>query len=187
MNKPIEPFISSTSIGNTNLQKGMDFDVRPKSPEEKLFIILYVLNEDEEDELRNHCFSLCIGRTEAYNDIKNKLISGLDIDIHLSKIITETKQTETESGDRKYYLLPYEECISIYSFFISTSEYYSEDDFDIEEYNNTSVPDQNELEKNPNYINKEELDYLKMIESSMSIDNFLNSIGNTDENGNLNI
>lgn len=157
------------------LMRPMEFDVRTKSVEEKNYIILYVVdwdsNGDSQDEILTRIYSLCVGRTDAYNDIKNKLISGVPIDIHRSKVITETKQTETESGDRKYYLLPYEECISVYSFCTSVKDYYSFDPFDIEDYNDSEVPEtSNEFENNPNYLTAEQLDYRKMLEASMHRD-----------------
>lgn len=191
-NKLIEPMIFDEPDKvnpNQGLTKFMDFDVRTKSIEEKLYIILYRLN-DSDDEIYSKTFSICIGRTEAYNDIKDKLISGVSVDIHRSKIITETKQTESETGDRKYYLIPYEECISIYSFCTSVREYYSFDDFDIEDYNDTEVPEDNtdaDLAKNPRYMTKEQQDYMKMLEASMSRDKFIKSIINEKNDNNSNI
>ena len=132
INKPrelIEPMIFNDDKVDKNkgLIHPMEFDVRTKSIEEKIYIILYkIIDSNNEDEY-NNIYSICLGRTDAYNDIKNKLLSGEEIDIHKSKIITETKQTETESGDRKYYLVAYEDCISVYSFMISIQDYYSDD------------------------------------------------------------
>lgn len=190
-NKLIEPIIFNTETNSsqpyTVLQKAMDFDVRNKSFEEKLFIILYVIEGDNLEDYQKNSFSLCIGRTNTRNDIKNKLISGLDIDIHKSKIITETKQTESETGDRKYYLIPYDECISIYSFFISTSDFYSDDDFDIEEYNNTEIPAEEDLAKLPGYLTADQLEYRKMLEASFNRDRLLNTLKQEDGNPGVNI
>lgn len=163
------------------LQKVMDFDVRTKSIEEKFYIILYLINDDELDEVHKHCFKIAIGRTSAYNDIKEKLISGLNIDIHRSRIITETKQTETSTGDRKYFFLPYEESISIYSFCISVSEYYSYDEFNIEDYNDSDIPDDGGktlIEDNPGYLTEDQIQYRDMLESSMKHDKFFNDLKN---------
>lgn len=165
------------------LQKAMDFDVKTKSIEDKIYIILYKLTENEDD-IYNHIYSVCAGRTEAYTDIKNKLISGVDIDLHKSLIITETKQTETNTGDRKYYLIPLNECISVYAFCIQVAEFYSDDDFNIEEYNNTLIdneiddsPQQQESESIiPRQLSQEELDYKKMLEASIQRDKFLDSL-----------
>ena len=143
----------------------IEYDAKAKSPEEKIYIILYKLNHDDYDEAYTQIFNICIGRTEAYSDIKSKLESGMDIDVHVSKIITETKQTETASGDKKYYLLPYDDCISIYSFCKSVENYYSDDEFDIEEYNNTSVPEVDEiLSKSKMYLTAEQESYKRMLE-----------------------
>ena len=189
----IEPFIfnNDSSNGQVNssipLQKGMDFDVKTKSAEEKLYIILYAMDGDDLEEYQKHCYSLCIGRTNAFNDIKEKLISGLDIDIHRSKIITETKQTESNTGDRKYYLLPYEECISIYSFCISVKEYYSDDPFNIEDYNNTEIPEKEDIEKLPGYLTAEQLEYKKMLNASFQRDKFLDTLKRNDGKDGVNI
>ena len=189
MNKLIEAMIFdepeqavSVDSDHKNLQKAMDFDVKTKSIEEKIYIILYKLTENE-DETYNQVFSICVGRTDAYNDIKNKLISGLDIDLHRSIIITETKQTESRSGDRKYFLLPLNECISVYAFCIQVAEFYSDDNFNIEDYNNTLIDNDTnssqpiELESIvPRQLSQEELDYKKMLDASMKRDKFLDSL-----------
>lgn len=187
-NRPlIEPMIfdnpDNVAQNNKGLQKGMDFDVRTKSFEEKIYIILYRLEGDNLEEYQKNCFSLCIGRTNAYSDIKEKLISGLDIDIHRSKIITETKQTETATGDTKYYMLPYDECISVYAFCISVADYYSDDDFNIEEYNNSEIPEADDITKLPGYLSPEQLEYRKMLEASFNRDKFLNDLKNSNNSG----
>lgn len=168
--------------------KGMDFDVYTKSVEEKLYIILYKINDDTIPEDQCNIYSLCVGRTEAYNDIKNKILSGVDVDIHRSKIITETKQTDTNSGDRKYFLIPYEECISIYSFCISVRDYYSYDEFDIDDYNNSEVPDNtNELDSHQNYLTADQIQYRNMLNAAMNRNSFIDSIRNLNSNSTNNI
>lgn len=169
---------------SSGLQKAMDFDVKTKSNEEKLYILLYKLTENE-DEIYNSIYSICIGRTGAYSDIKSKLISGLDIDVHKSIIITETKQTESSTGDRKYFLLPLDECISIYAFCIQMAEYFSDDSFNIEEYNTTLIDsdsEQSQLYEDkkesiiPKKYTNEELEYKRMLEESMHRDKFLSAL-----------
>ena len=171
-NKFIDPMIFDNEPHQPTLQKGMDFDVRTKSVEEKIYIILYKLEDDDLEEYQKNVFSICIGRTNAFNDIKEKLISGLDIDIHRSKIITETKQTESVSGDRKYYL---------YSFCISMHEYYSDDDFNIEDYNNSEIPEKDDIEKLPGFLTPEQIEYNKMLNASFNSDKFVNKL--KQENG----
>lgn len=189
--KLIEPFFNNEPSTGTNnsheLIKPMDFDVRTKSVEEKLYIVLYRLDGDDLEEYQKQCFSICIGRTNTLNDIKEKLISGLDIDVHRSIIITETKQTETESGDRKYFLLPYDECISLYSFCVSLKEYYSDDSFDIEDYNNTEVPEKDDIEKLPGYLTAEQLEFKKMLTASFKRDKFLNEMRQESQGEDANI
>lgn len=160
------------------LIKPMEFDVKTKGVEEKLYIILYKIVTDEEFD---QIFEICIGRTEAYTDIKDKLQSGLDIDVHASKIITETKQTETATMDRKYYLIPYEDCISVYAFCKSVENYYDTDEFDIEEYNNTDVPEEDPiLSKSTYYMTPEMKEYQDMLKEALTEDRFTNAILNND-------
>lgn len=169
--KEEEPFTDPISgKSNDGLIHPFEYDAKIKGPEEKIYIILYKLNSDEDDEIYTQIFSICKGRTEAYYDIKEKLESGLEVDVHVSKIITETKQTETATADKKYYLLPYDECISIYSFCKSVQEYYS-DEFDIEEFNNTSVPEKDEiLSKSSTYLSAEQESYRNMLNLAIKRD-----------------
>lgn len=144
----------------------MIFDARTKSPEEKIFIILYLTEEDEVDDEHRHIYSVCYGRTEAYNNIKNKLISGLNIDIHRSIVITETKQTETSTGDKKYYMVPFDECLTVYSFCNQVSGFYSDDEFEIEDYDTTDIPEDKEAEfkeEHPMFLTAEEQSYENMM------------------------
>lgn len=181
-------FIDSPN-NNPGLIVPMDFDTRTKDAEEKVYIILYKIIDDSIEADMSNVYSLCLGRTEAYNDIKNKFQSGLSVDMHRSKIITETKQTESSSGDRKYYLIPYDECISIYSFCIACQDYYSYDDFSIEDYNDSEVPENyNELETHPNFLTAEQLEYRKMLDAAMSRDDMFDRIrADTKENSSNNI
>lgn len=189
MNKElIEPMIfDERAQPQKSVQSGfikpMDFDVRTKSFEEKIYIILYELNiesnDDFDQKVFGHVYSVCVGRTEAYLDIKEKLQCGsLDVDIHRSKIITETKQTETDTGDRKYYMIPYNECLSVYAFCLSVQDYYSDDGFDIEDYNNSDVPEHEDetLRSHPMYMTAEQQTYRTMLEASIKRESFLNDM-----------
>lgn len=186
-NEGIEPLIFDTpemrskfinpQKNDNNGIKAMDFDVRTKSFEEKVYIILYKLNTSEDDDIHKNIYTVCVGRTMAYNDIKEKLISGLDIDIHRSLVMTETKQTETETGDRKYYMLPYNELISLYSFCISISNYY-DDEFDIEDYNEGDVPEDDSSANiaNGNFLTPEQIAYRELLEQSMRRGKFIGNM-----------
>ena len=104
---PMTPI--NDDMPHKTIERGMTFIAREKSTEEKIYIILYRLNNSEDvDDVTSKTFEVCIGRTAAYSDIKNKLQSGLDIDVHRSYVMTETRQTETCTGDIKYYMIPYE-------------------------------------------------------------------------------
>ena len=149
------------------LQKIMDFNVPTKSFEEKIYIILYRINGATVDDF-DGLFDVRIGRTETYESIKMHLTSGMDIDIHASKIITEVKLKD-KNEDKKYFLIPFDECISIYAFFNSVSSYYSDDDFDIEDYNISKTDnDEEEVYK----MSKEQKDFESTIMQSLKDDKF---------------
>ena len=160
----------------------MVFEAPTKSFEEKIYIILYTLNDDSErdNDIYSKVFSICVGRTEVYLDIKNKLISGVPVDIHRSRILTETKQTETITGDIKYYMLPYEAAISVYSFCTAVKEYYN-DEFDIEDYNDGDVESvgvsvESELASHPMYLTAEQQEYRKMLNEAIHRDKFIETV-----------
>lgn len=187
----IEPMIFNdekiSEEKNNGLIRPMEFDVRTKSVEEKIYIILYKIVDENNEDAYNNIYSICLGRIDAYNDIKNKLISGDNVDIHKSIIITETKQTETETGDRKYYLVAFEDAISVYSFMISVQDYFSGDDFDIEIYNEDGIPEEryNELESRPHYLTPEQIEYRNMLEASMKRDKLFLQIRQEQANENV--
>lgn len=117
-NKPVQPMV---------------FDVPTKSFEDKIYIILLV--GENNDSMFDGNFKICNGRTECYRHIQSLIEAfGDDIDVHESKIITETKQTETETGNSKYYMINIMESLSIYAFCKSVEGYYSNDTFAIDQY-----------------------------------------------------
>ena len=166
---------------NNNLKKVMDFTVPPKSYEEKTYIILYKICGSSVDDC-DGLFDIEIGRTNTYETIKSHLISGMDIDIHSSKIITETKLKDRNNDD-KYFLIPFDECISIYAFFNSVSSYY-DDEFDIEDFNNlkTDNDSDEELERS-----KEQKEYEEDIMKSLKEDKFSVSFMNTKSSNGINV
>ena len=156
---------------NSKLVRPIIFDAPNKDVEEKTYIILYNIEPDDDmDEIYSRIFSVCIGRTDAYFDIKEKLTSGLGINIYTSKVITETKQTETESGDTKYYLLSYEECINIFAFCTGIQAFYGDDGFDINDYiNNGSSEDIDDIQNNVFYLTPEQKAYRAMLNEAMNM------------------
>ena len=173
--KLIDPMtLIDDDIPHKTIERGMTFIAREKSTEEKVYIILYRLNDSEDtDDITSKTFEICIGRTAAYSDIKNKLQSGLDIDVHRSYVMTETRQTETSTGDIKYYMIPYEECISVYSFCISVSEYFNTDEFDIEEYSDGDVPEGGKFEDTVHFMSADQIQYRNMLEESLRREKFI--------------
>lgn len=162
----------------------MSFFAKEKSVEEKIYIILYIINTDDESDTASKTFEVCIGRTAAYSDIKEKLISGLDIDVHRSLVITETIQTETKTGDTKYYLLPFEEAISVYSFCIAVSSYYNTDEFDIEDYSEGDVPEER-ITYTKAYMTPEQIEYKNMLEESIQHNKFISDMRENINSNNL--
>lgn len=156
---------------NAGLVRPIIFDAPTKDVEEKTYIILYNIEpEDDMDEIYSRIFSVCIGRTDAYFDIKDKLTSGLGVNIYTSKVITETKQTETETGDTKYYLLPYAECVNIYAFCTGLQAYYGDDGFDINDYlNNGSMEDKDDMENHAFFLTPEQKTYRAMLDEMMNM------------------
>ena len=156
------------------LIRPMQFEAKDKSFEEKTYIILYTLNHIDEDDPASKTFSVCVGRTMAYSDIKNKLLAGLDVDVHRSFVMTETKQTETVTGDIKYFMIPYEECVSVYAFCISIADFYSDDEFDIEEYADGDVPEDDRLKGSNAVMSSDQVEYRNMLEESLTRGKFIN-------------
>lgn len=156
----------------------MIFDAPTKSIEEKTYIILWKLYlEDGNGDEFNNVYQILTGRTDTYRAIINMLtsLSAESVDINRSIIITETKQTETSTGDTKYYLLPLNECISVYSFCKSVEEYYSYDDFNIDEYNITHQEDEKVDDSIPRSFTAEEIEFKRMLEASLQQDKFINT------------
>lgn len=184
-NTPIDPmtdipgikskFIASPD-SSSKVVKPMHFGVKTKSFEEKIYLILYTINDIDETEPESKTFSVCIGRTMAYEDIKTKLQSGLDIDVHRSYVMTETKQIEAATGDEKYFMIPYSECMSVYAFCISISNFYGSEDFDIEEYASGDVPEDNRMDHTVHAMSAEQIEYRKLLEESMSRSKLINEV-----------
>lgn len=90
-----------------------------RGPEEKEYLLLLYLTDDNGDE--ELTFEFCIGRTTAYNYIKNIIEC---IDIHKSMILVEG--------------IGLEKRVSIYEFMKYVSDYV-DDSFDIEDYNKGDI------------------------------------------------
>lgn len=150
---------------NKEIIRPLQLIEKDKSPEEKIYIILYILN-DVEDEIESKTFSICIGRTMAYLDIRNKLQSGLSIDVHRSLILTETRQTETETGYSRYFMVPFKDSISVYAFCVSSAVYFSNDEFNIEDYADGDIPE-NKIDYVERPFTEEEIAYREMLNDRM--------------------
>lgn len=148
-------------------------DIRTKDTEEKVYIILYQLDDDLVEETFQNIYTISRGRTPAYEDIQNKLQCGLNVDIHRSKVLVETKQVQASTGDAHYYLLSIDDAISIYSFCKSIEGDYQNYNFDIENYNDSDVPSENEDVRHVGLdrLTKEQEEYLKMIMEALAARN----------------
>lgn len=99
------------------------FNIPTKSFEDKKYIVL--INQESNDELFNGQYKICNGRTECFRYIHTLIEAfGDEIDAHNSKVITETKQIEADTGNNKYYLINLEDSVSVYAFCKSVEEYY---------------------------------------------------------------
>lgn len=161
---------------NKPMKKAMDIDIPDKDIEEKIFIVLYKLDTPVED--IDSIFSICIGRSECYRDIVNKIRSGYDVDIHRSKITVETKQTETKTGDTKYYLLDIDDCKSIYDFCVKVGDNYPDLEFNIEDYNTYDPEKTNKnILTDKQILTKDQMEYKKMLEESIKRQEFIKTLG----------
>lgn len=170
--KPIEEDIPKEERKAVN---PITFFPKEKSFEEKVYIILYTLNTDDESDTASRTFEVCIGRTAAYSDIKDKLISGLDIDVHRSIIITETL-VQVENADAEYYLLPFKNAISIYSFCTSVASYYNTDEFNIEDYSDGDIPEDDGDYYTKAYMTPDQMEYRRLLEDSIKREKFINEL-----------
>lgn len=131
----------------------MIFDTPTKSVEEKLYIVLL---QAEDDPMFDGQYKICHGRTECFRFIESLCESfGDSFDPFESKVITETKQTETKTENTKYYLINLEDSISIYAFCKSVEGFYGERGFKIDDYFRVSDPI-TEKEEDPDIAFKEQ-------------------------------
>ena len=129
----INPMIFNDEPDKKKLINPMVFDVPTKSVEEKIYIVLLASGDD--DEMFDGRYKICHGRTQCFRYIESLCQAfGGDFDPFESKVITETKQTETETENTKYYLINYENSISVYSFCKSVEGFYGENGFNIDDY-----------------------------------------------------
>lgn len=155
----------------------MIFDKKPnKSSEDKIFIILYKLVDIDEDlpEIFSRVFSICKGRTLAYKDIES-IVMTENVDVVKSIIITETKQKDED----KYYLLPFDDCVSIYTFCKSVENDYIEDGFNIDDYVSESSSTNSDTSNNDiqmSLTTEEQIEYKKLMEESKNRRIFLSNL-----------
>lgn len=96
------------------LIKPMIYEAPTKGPEEKEYIILYFIDGDSD---YHQLFDKVIGRTNAYMAIASKAqMFGDTLDVGKSIVITETKQTITETQDIAYFLIHPNDALNIYDF-----------------------------------------------------------------------
>lgn len=174
--EPLPQNLPGEAPSKANPVNPMIFYARQKSTEEKVYILLYRINGVDESDMESKVFEICIGRTAAYADIKDKLQSGIDVDVHRSIVITETIQTETKTGNTKYFLMPFEECISVYAFCVSLSEFFDTDDFDIEDYSEGDIPEDNKFDTASRFLTAEQLEYRALLEQSVRRESFIDEL-----------
>lgn len=128
-----EPMIFDKDQKDKKLINPMVFEVPTKSYEDKTYIIFIKLDSDES--YFDGRFKVVEGRTACYRTINRFLeMYGSDFNVYRSKVLTETKQTETDTGNTKYYFLPFDEAVSVYAFCKSLESFYGDTAFDIDYY-----------------------------------------------------
>ena len=114
-------------VNTEGLVKGVSYDTEP----EKVYLILIDGTEADNNETPFRDWQFKIGRQEAYDYIKNMLLSEyLVIDVNTSKIIVSSEKVKVDDG------------ITIYEFMKSMKENDKVIDytsFDIEDYVNGDV------------------------------------------------
>ena len=116
--------------------------------EEKIFIILYKLNniDDNLPDIYSRIFTVCIGRTAAYHDIQTKIMEE-NVDILNSIITTEVCPDDSEvndNGDYDYYLIDLPKCLNIYKFCKGVEGFYADEEFRIDKFiDSTNISDYN--------------------------------------------
>lgn len=103
-------------------------DEPDKGFEEKKYLVLWVNNNDSSED-GNHFF-IGTGRSETYYFIRDNIS---EIDIHNSYVLVETKQTETKSKVRRWYMTSIDKAITVFAFMKKVQDNYN-DKFDIEDY-----------------------------------------------------
>lgn len=116
-------------------------DEPDKGFEEKKYLVLWVMNDDS-SEYGNHFF-IGTGRTETYYFLRDNIS---DIDVHNSYVLVETKQTETKSQVRRWYMTSIDKAITVYQFLKKVQENYH-DGFDVEDYDYAFEDDEQESTK----------------------------------------
>ena len=132
-------------------------DEPDKGFEEKKYLVLWVMNDDS-SEYGNHFF-IGTGRTETYYFLRDNIT---EIDIHNSYVLVETKQTETKSKVRRWYMTSIDKAITVYQFLKKIQDNYN-DKFDVEDYDYTFEDN----EENRDYISNNNMDFNMWNQSSM--------------------
>lgn len=101
-----------------------------KGPEDKIYLVLYYIVTDDGNLEKS--FELCKGRSECVSFLEDNIEQ---IDINQSKVITETRQTETKTGNLKNYFLYIDSALSVYDFFKYMESINADLSIDIEDYN----------------------------------------------------
>ena len=153
-----------------------------KSFEEKIYIILVI--GDNNDGFFNGNYIIANGRTECYRKIQNILEAfGEDIDIHESKVIVETNTLR----NGKPTLMPWDDCVSIYSFCKSIEEYYKGvDSFNIENYNYEKTYENNENDNTPIDLDVAD-EYIKSLKDTENIVNNMENVEGNDTKYHMNM
>lgn len=160
----------------------MEFRSILKSHEEKIYIILSVIDDDN----NSGVFDVCLGRTACYKKIAWLLETYEDYDVDKSVILVETRATNIRANKEEYFMNNYSTAASVYSFCKQVESNYEDTDYfiEIEDYRRSSSDEGSERIPNtsgrsigfdgvPKGVNKEAYDLynevMKDLESQSKI------------------
>jgi len=114
-----------------------------KSPEEKIYIILSVIDED----FNSGVFDVCIGRTECYRKLSWLLETYPEYDVDKSIILVESRGINLKTNTEEYFMNNYNGAASVYSFCKQVEQYYeNRDDIEFIEIDNYKTRTQEDIE-----------------------------------------
>jgi hypothetical protein len=155
-------FKPGSEFSDQKPEKTFGVDMIPdKDVEKKTYILLLKLEDYITDLETDECgiFVVCEGRTAAYRMIENYLqrYGASVFNVYDSRILTETKQTNSKTNKREYFMINYDKAISVYGFCKTVEGFYGKMGFSIDEYvDDSEAYEGSELEAEDNEVASED-------------------------------